>query len=70
MNWNSRRISAILSNALMEDQATHDATTLATIEPHQRAHATILAKEDCVLAGLKPGTFATARSAKNSRIMA
>jgi nicotinate-nucleotide pyrophosphorylase (carboxylating) len=52
MNWNSRRISAILSNALMEDQATRDATTLATIEPHQRANATIVAKEDCVLAGL------------------
>ena len=52
MNWNSRRISAILSNALMEDQATRDVTTLATIEPHQRATATIVAKEDCVLAGL------------------
>jgi nicotinate-nucleotide pyrophosphorylase (carboxylating) len=52
MNWNSRRISAILSNALLEDQATRDATTLATIEPHQRASATILAKEDCVLAGI------------------
>jgi len=51
MNWNSRRISAILSNSLIEDQATHDATTLATIDPRQRATATILAKEDCVLAG-------------------
>jgi nicotinate-nucleotide pyrophosphorylase (carboxylating) len=51
MNWNSRRFSTILSNALMEDQATRDATTLATIEPHQRAIATIGAKEDCVLAG-------------------
>ena len=44
MNWNSRRISAILSNALLEDQATRDATTLATIDPQQRATATILAK--------------------------
>jgi nicotinate-nucleotide pyrophosphorylase (carboxylating) len=52
MNWHSRRITAILSNALLEDQATHDATTLATIEPHQKAMATILAKEDCVLAGI------------------
>jgi nicotinate-nucleotide pyrophosphorylase (carboxylating) len=52
MNWNSRKISAILSNALLEDQATRDATTLATIEPHQRATATIVAKEDCVLAGI------------------
>jgi nicotinate-nucleotide pyrophosphorylase (carboxylating) len=52
MNWNSRRITAILSNALLEDQATRDATTMATIEPNQRAVATILAKEDCVLAGI------------------
>lgn len=52
MNWNSRRITAILSNALLEDQATRDATTLATIDPQQKANATILAKEDCVLAGI------------------
>jgi nicotinate-nucleotide pyrophosphorylase (carboxylating) len=52
MNWNSRRLSTVLSNALLEDQATRDATTLATIEPQQRAVATIVAKEDCVLAGL------------------
>ncbi|PSH03408.1 MAG: nicotinate-nucleotide diphosphorylase (carboxylating) [Acidobacteria bacterium] len=52
MNWNSRRITAILSNALLEDQATRDATTLAAIDPEQKAMATILAKEDCVLAGI------------------
>ncbi len=52
MNWNSRRITAILSNALLEDQATRDATTLATIDAHQMAMATIIAKEDCVLAGI------------------
>jgi nicotinate-nucleotide pyrophosphorylase (carboxylating) len=52
MNWSSRRITAILSNALLEDQATRDATTLATIDPQQKALATILAKEDCVLAGI------------------
>jgi nicotinate-nucleotide pyrophosphorylase (carboxylating) len=52
MNWNSRRITAILSNALLEDQATRDATTLATVDPQQKAVATILAKEDCVLAGI------------------
>ena len=52
MNWNSRRITAILSNALMEDQATRDATTLATIDPQQKAMATIIAKQDCVLAGI------------------
>lgn len=52
MNWNSRRITAILANALMEDQATRDATTLATIDPQQKAMATIIAKQDCVLAGV------------------
>ncbi len=52
MNWNSRRITAILSNALLEDQATRDATTLATVDPQQKAVGTILAKEDCVLAGI------------------
>lgn len=52
MNWNSRRISTLLTTALQEDQATHDATTLAIIDPAQRAVATILAKEDCVLCGL------------------
>ncbi len=52
MNWNSRRITAILSNALLEDQATRDATTLATIDPQQKAMATIIAKQDCVLAGI------------------
>ena len=52
MNWSSRRITAILSNALLEDQATRDATTLATIDPQQKAMATILAKQDCVLAGI------------------
>ena len=52
MNWNSRRITAILSNALLEDQATRDATTLATVDPQQKAVGTIVAKEDCVLAGI------------------
>ncbi len=52
MNWNSRRISAILANALLEDQATRDATTLATIGPAQKALATIHAKQDCVLSGI------------------
>ena len=52
MNWNSRRITAILANALLEDQATRDATTLAIIDPHQKAMATIVAKQDCVLAGI------------------
>lgn len=52
MDWNNRRITAILQNALMEDKATSDATTSACIDPHQMAVATLLAKRDCVLAGL------------------
>ncbi len=52
MDWHSRRITAILENALREDSATRDATTYACIDPQQRATATILAKEDCVLAGV------------------
>jgi nicotinate-nucleotide pyrophosphorylase (carboxylating) len=52
MDWNSRRITGIIENALNEDRATHDSTSYACIEANQRASATILAKEDCVLAGI------------------
>ncbi|HZU32763.1 MAG TPA: carboxylating nicotinate-nucleotide diphosphorylase [Candidatus Angelobacter sp.] len=52
MDWHSRRISAILEYALQEDRATSDATSRACIEPRQRATATILAKQDCVLSGV------------------
>jgi nicotinate-nucleotide pyrophosphorylase (carboxylating) len=52
VDWTSRRVTAILQNALQEDRATSDATTYACIDVNQRASATILAKQDCVLAGL------------------
>ncbi len=52
MDWTSRRITAILENALLEDRATRDATTYACIDANQRASATILAKQECVLSGL------------------
>jgi nicotinate-nucleotide pyrophosphorylase (carboxylating) len=52
MDWHSRRISAILEHALLEDKATSDATSRACIDPQQRATATILAKQDSILAGL------------------
>ncbi len=52
MDWNSRRVTAILEAALLEDRATSDATTYACIDVNQRASATILAKQDCVLAGI------------------
>ena len=52
MDWNSRRITAVLENALQEDRATRDATSYACIDPNQRASATIIAKQDCVLSGI------------------
>src|SRR5579862_191263 len=52
MDWNSRRITAILENALLEDRATRDATSYACVDPNQKATATIIAKQDCILAGL------------------
>jgi nicotinate-nucleotide pyrophosphorylase (carboxylating) len=52
MDWNSRRITAIIENALNEDRATRDATSYACIDPNQRATATIIAKQECMLAGL------------------
>ncbi len=52
MDWNSRRLTAILENALVEDRATRDATSYACIDANQRASATILAKQDCILSGI------------------
>jgi nicotinate-nucleotide pyrophosphorylase (carboxylating) len=52
MDWNSRRITAVLENALIEDRATRDATSYACIDPNQRATGTVIAKQDCILAGL------------------
>ena len=37
---------------MLEDKATSDATSRACIDPQQRAIATILAKQECVLAGV------------------
>ncbi|HME33998.1 MAG TPA: carboxylating nicotinate-nucleotide diphosphorylase [Candidatus Sulfotelmatobacter sp.] len=52
MDWNSRRLTAILENALVEDRATRDATSYACVDPNQRAAATILSKQECILAGI------------------
>ena len=52
MEWNGRRVTAIVENALVEDRATRDATTYACIDPNQRAAGTIVAKQDCILAGV------------------
>ena len=51
MDWKTKRVTAILEQALIEDHATHDATTELTLDPKLLASATILAKQDCVLAG-------------------
>src|SRR6201981_4041277 len=52
MDFNSRRITAIIENALVEDRATRDATSYACIDANPRASATIIAKQDCLLAGI------------------
>jgi len=52
LDWTSRRVTAIVEAALQEDRATSDATSYACIDVNQRASATILAKQDCVVAGI------------------
>jgi nicotinate-nucleotide pyrophosphorylase (carboxylating) len=52
MDWKSRRITALLEAALIEDKAANDITTALTIDPDLRATATIIAKQSCVVAGI------------------
>jgi nicotinate-nucleotide pyrophosphorylase (carboxylating) len=52
MDWKSRRIDSIVEQALQEDRATEDATTLLTIDAGLRGTGTVVAKQDCVVAGL------------------
>jgi len=52
LDWTTRRATSLLENALLEDRATRDATTYACIDVNQRASATVIAKQDCVLSGL------------------
>ncbi len=52
MDWKSRRITALLEAALLEDKAAQDITTALTIDPALRATATIVAKQACVVAGI------------------
>jgi nicotinate-nucleotide pyrophosphorylase (carboxylating) len=51
MDWKTKRVAAILEQALIEDHATRDATTELTLDRKLPASATILAKQDCILAG-------------------
>ncbi len=52
MEWKSRKIEAILEQALLEDKATSDVTTAITIDPGLLASATVIAKQDCIVSGL------------------
>jgi nicotinate-nucleotide pyrophosphorylase (carboxylating) len=48
----------LVRRALAEDVGSGDITTDATIKPEQQAHAVILAKSQCVIAGLDVATEA------------
>jgi nicotinate-nucleotide pyrophosphorylase (carboxylating) len=52
MDWKSHRVDTLLEQALMEDKAAGDTTTNLTIDPDLRATASILAREELVIAGL------------------
>jgi nicotinate-nucleotide pyrophosphorylase (carboxylating) len=52
MDWKSSRIDALLEQALVEDEAARDATTNLTIDPDLRATASIVARQELVVAGL------------------
>jgi nicotinate-nucleotide pyrophosphorylase (carboxylating) len=52
MDWKSSRIDTMLEQALLEDKAASDATTNLTIDPELRATASIVARQELVVAGL------------------
>jgi nicotinate-nucleotide pyrophosphorylase (carboxylating) len=52
MDWKSKRVDAVLEMALLEDHANSDTTTHLTIDSALKATGTVLAKQDCVVAGL------------------
>ena len=52
MDWKSHRVDALLEQALLEDKAVSDATTNVTIDPNLRASASIIARQELVVAGL------------------
>ena len=52
MDWKSHRVEALLEQALQEDKAVSDVTTNVTIDPNLRASASIIAKQELVVAGL------------------
>ncbi len=52
MDWKNSRMDALLEQALLEDKAVHDTTTALTIDPELRASASLLARQEMVVAGL------------------
>jgi nicotinate-nucleotide pyrophosphorylase (carboxylating) len=52
MEWKSHRIEALLEQALIEDKAVSDTTTDVTIDPNLRASASIIARQEMVVAGI------------------
>src|SRR5258708_137439 len=52
MDWKNSRIDVLLEQALVEDQAASDATTKVTIDPDLRASASVIAREELIVAGL------------------
>ena len=52
MDWKSHRIEAVLEQALLEDRAVNDTTSAVTIDPNLRASASIIARQEMVVAGL------------------
>jgi nicotinate-nucleotide pyrophosphorylase (carboxylating) len=52
MDWKSGRIDTLLEQALLEDKAAGDTTTALTIDPDLRATASIIARQELVVAGL------------------
>lgn len=52
MEWKTSRIDALIEQALVEDKAASDATTNVTIDLGLRASASILARQEMVVAGL------------------
>jgi nicotinate-nucleotide pyrophosphorylase (carboxylating) len=52
MDWKSRRITALLEAALVEDMVANDVTTALTIDPSLRATGTIVAKQNCIVSGI------------------
>lgn len=52
MDWKSHRIEVVLEHALVEDRAVSDTTTNVTIDPNLRATASIIARQEMIVAGL------------------